>query len=731
MKTWAEVEQSQAYQAMAPEDRDAARGQYFDQVVAPQVPQADRAAARQQFDHATRASIEPGAGHQDWLGRHLQAAPHTIEGKGGAGEAGLGMLTGMVAAPVAGLAGLASMVPGVSDKPAGQVVQDVERALTYQPRTAAGQKAEKTLTYLPEKYSQVMDYAGGKVADWTLKAGASPEVSALLGAGVKTAGEMAPAAFGLRGMRGGTGAAAAGGTAEAGAAEAAATRAAAERAAAAVDRSAGTAAEGGQPGVRWTDLPAHVQEKITEAARHAESFDKLSPEALQRAARLESLDIRYSRGDVTRDPRQMGLEADLARGTAEGRELAELKLEQTRRLHEHLETLQGRGAPQASTPSQAGKAVVENLKSQAEASSKRVDQLYDQARKTGETAATVDSEPLLDLINKAPNPLHLDYIGNKLKRLGMAKQDEAGNWVTTGKPISLNDLEEIYKGASAEGKAGGTEGHYAGLVKQRINEMTEGAGGDAYRAARAARSEHARTFENPKMMDRLLGEEKGNRKTALEDVWNKTVVDGSISDLELVKRQLLTGKDRPRAARQAWREVQGQTVQFIRDMATKGPKDEMGRRAVSGTKMRQALNSIGEEKLNTIFSKETTRRLYKLADAAEDLTTAPRRAAAVGSDTMTRFLSMLDTVTKIPIVGTPFKVAAGAAKTVAELSKKGEAGAQVREALRSPLDPTAKKFSMKEGLEALDKAARPSIARLSQPVPQQFPIQSAPSGGGQ
>src|SRR3974390_3087047 len=223
MKTWAEVEQSQAYQAMAPEDRDAARGQYFDQVVAPQVPQADRAAARQQFDHATRPSIEPGAGHK-------------MEGRGGAGEAGLGMLTGMVAAPVAGLAGLASMVPGVSDKPAGQVVQDVERALTYQPRTAAGQKAEKTLTYLPEKYSQVMDYAGGKVADWTLKAGASPEVSALLGAGVKTAGEMAPAAFGLRGMRGGTGAAAAGGTAEAGAAEAAATRAAAESAAAAGGR---------------------------------------------------------------------------------------------------------------------------------------------------------------------------------------------------------------------------------------------------------------------------------------------------------------------------------------------------------------------------------------------------------------------------------------------------------------------------------------------------------------
>src|SRR3974390_2808377 len=119
MKTWAEVEQSQAYQAMAPEDRDAARGQYFDQVVAPQVPQADRAAARPQFDHPTRASIEPGAGHQDWLGRHLQAAPHTIEGKVGAGEAGLGMLTGMVAAPEAGMEGLDSIAPGGGGKPGG------------------------------------------------------------------------------------------------------------------------------------------------------------------------------------------------------------------------------------------------------------------------------------------------------------------------------------------------------------------------------------------------------------------------------------------------------------------------------------------------------------------------------------------------------------------------------------------------------------------------------------
>jgi len=56
-KPWADVAASPAYQALPPNQREAARSQYFDSVVAPNVPDDQRAAARTQFDRDTAASI--------------------------------------------------------------------------------------------------------------------------------------------------------------------------------------------------------------------------------------------------------------------------------------------------------------------------------------------------------------------------------------------------------------------------------------------------------------------------------------------------------------------------------------------------------------------------------------------------------------------------------------------------------------------------------------------------
>ncbi len=54
MKTWTEVEQSPDYQALRPREREAARQQYFEDAVAPQIPQDELQAAREAFDADTR-----------------------------------------------------------------------------------------------------------------------------------------------------------------------------------------------------------------------------------------------------------------------------------------------------------------------------------------------------------------------------------------------------------------------------------------------------------------------------------------------------------------------------------------------------------------------------------------------------------------------------------------------------------------------------------------------------
>lgn len=59
-KKWSEVSQSEAFLALPPEQKEAARNQYFDQVVAPQIgDQGQIQMARQQFDAQTRITDLP------------------------------------------------------------------------------------------------------------------------------------------------------------------------------------------------------------------------------------------------------------------------------------------------------------------------------------------------------------------------------------------------------------------------------------------------------------------------------------------------------------------------------------------------------------------------------------------------------------------------------------------------------------------------------------------------
>lgn len=60
-KKWSEVSQSEAFLALPPEQKEAARNQYFDQVVAPQIGDPSQVSvARQQFDTQTRITDLPG-----------------------------------------------------------------------------------------------------------------------------------------------------------------------------------------------------------------------------------------------------------------------------------------------------------------------------------------------------------------------------------------------------------------------------------------------------------------------------------------------------------------------------------------------------------------------------------------------------------------------------------------------------------------------------------------------
>lgn len=102
-------------------------------------------------------------------------------------DAMLSLGTGAIAAPLAGLAGLASQAThamGLTKQNPETTVENVQNALTYQPRTQVGQDVLGLINKPFEKLAQGGDYLGQKAADAT----GSPAI----GAAVNTAVQAAP-----------------------------------------------------------------------------------------------------------------------------------------------------------------------------------------------------------------------------------------------------------------------------------------------------------------------------------------------------------------------------------------------------------------------------------------------------------------------------------------------------------------------------------------------------------
>lgn len=100
-------------------------------------------------------------------------------------EPAMQMATGAVATPLAGLSGIAgSLIPGEQGQGA-RWTENVQNALTYQPRTAGGKLGSRIVNYPFEKLAQGADYLGGGAANLT----GSPAV----GAAVNTTVQSLPA----------------------------------------------------------------------------------------------------------------------------------------------------------------------------------------------------------------------------------------------------------------------------------------------------------------------------------------------------------------------------------------------------------------------------------------------------------------------------------------------------------------------------------------------------------
>jgi hypothetical protein len=397
-------------------------------------------------------------------------------------------------------------------------------------------------------------------------------------------------------------------------------------------------------------------------------------EDLMRQQRLEQFGIRSTLGERTKNLPQQQFESEVQRGVITGiSEDAKTKLAEQMKLFEAgkqkdiIGNFERMTAEVGSTADRGeirktGRIVDKALNNQYTKAFDAYKAKYKLADDSGETLEQVPYQSLLDYIGTKSTTRRekLDPILNDVAEL-LAMNDPQ----KTG-TISIRNLEDIYQvvGTAKDSPS-------AKPMKDLITQIGDGAGGKLYQEARQARTQLAKQFEDVSRVDKLLGTKAGykDRRIALDDVYNHVVVDGSLEEMRTVTSLL---KKTPEG-REAYKELQGQTLQRMKDLLLKKGDEKDSLRALE--RFSNFVTELDrEEKLAYMYGKTGRNEIMDLRDAIKDVMV--KEPGAVNfSNTSGAVLRGLEALQALRFPG---------AKSAAEIARTIEVKGKVKEALKQP-----------------------------------------------
>lgn len=389
---------------------------------------------------------------------------------------------------------------------------------------------------------------------------------------------------------------------------------------------------------------------------------------IQRQIRGQELrvPVDLTKGQATRQPGAQQFEIETAKAYPEtvGSPLLKRQIETNQNILRNFDAYTtATGAEMSGLLRPVGKIVDAALVKQAKEAKDKVNQAYQLARESGETKAMVPYDNLISYINEQ-GPTVKEKLAPILGAVeDQLRKNDPGN---TGM-VTIDALEDVYQFINRNAQPGTPNEVQARDLKSLINQNTEGAGGDLYRQARQMRVQYARQFEDAAAVDKLLSKKPGtkDRSVALEDVFEFAVLKGSFDDTRNIALLLKKGGTQ---GQQAWRELQGQTLDYIRDQVTKSTqRDANGQPIPSAATMNKIVRDLDADgKLDYIFGKKGAEEIRNLRDVMVDVY-SPVPGTANYSNTSSALIRALENVNKSPLSRIP---GVGAATRYAEESAR-------------------------------------------------------------
>jgi hypothetical protein len=371
------------------------------------------------------------------------------------------------------------------------------------------------------------------------------------------------------------------------------------------------------------------------------------------------VDPQLTEGQATRDFNQQRFEQEAMKSEL-GEPLRQRAAQQHVALRQSIDSWLDDTGAEAPDIRATGIAIDKAIREKSLQDKSKIRAAYKTAEQSGELSEPVNMANLVDSLNSSRSaestaPV-LNATKKELVRLGGAIEDEQGNLIPSD--MTLGNTEQLRKFINKVTGDDSTNINFARELKGVIDTTTKESGGDVYRQARRLREKYARQYEDRAVISDLLSNKRGtaDRKVALEDVFDRIVFRGSLDDARFARRVLQTGGE---SGQQAWKEVQGAGLRYIRDEATKNiSRDVNGNEMISPAGLNKAINRLDADgKLDFIYGKNGAEKIRAINDIAKVLFTSPPGSVNT-SNTAGVLLAALDMAVS-GTAGLPLPIASG------------------------------------------------------------------------
>lgn len=430
-----------------------------------------------------------------------------------------------------------------------------------------------------------------------------------------------------------------------------------------------------QHNVSMGDLSDAVQAGLRQDVAKALSSGKtVNTQAVARKAILDKLGLKGTKAQITGDPKLWQKQAELAKIQGAGDPLRDKLVQDNVQLAGLLDDAAAKTGGAAPDQYGAMQGATNSLLTKNAENKQFIRSAYDTARTAAGNDLPLDGA---GFTNDAITALERNYAMSSMpSSVGKILKDIQGNpgQFTLGKSEELiKILNREYKSSLVNGQPSGST-YAIGVVRDALTNRQQQAvqgilangsndAASAWQVARqAAKTNAARIEGSPLLQDALKGVEP-------DKLFSKHILNGNAAQIKATADELAGTNP------QALADIKQQVIQHIGSKAI----NQNGQFSPAG--MKRGLDSIGDRRLNALFTPEEVTRLKDIGQAGHYLVTQPAHSYVNNSNTSAALMNFLGGIINKPgvrVLLSPLKDAADSVQVKAAMksSVAGQANAQ-------------------------------------------------------